>query len=79
MMLAGNDLNLAPATIPGLQLNGLRMTLARYPNSNPETDVFPTGWVTNNAGAKWLQPKAVGPAQYETTATPTYRPLLNKV
>ena len=36
------------------QVNGLRATLARYPNSNPEVDLFPTGYILN--GGSWLPP-----------------------
>ena len=38
--------------IDGLRLGGRRVTRARYPNSDPEFDTFPTGWVTET-GSKW--------------------------
>lgn len=44
----------SPALPPPPQVNGARATLARYPNSNPELDLFPAGYVTG--GGVWLPP-----------------------
>jgi hypothetical protein len=42
---------LPPQGLQALLLNGHRATLARYPNANPETDLFPTGYIMDSA---WL-------------------------
>jgi hypothetical protein len=36
----------------GLQLNGQRCTRARFPNANPEIDLFPEGWITSKCSYK---------------------------
>eukprot|EP00729_Bicosta_minor_P013033 gene13033-29451_t len=38
---------LSGAAIRALHINGVRATLARYPNSNPELDLFPDGYIAN--------------------------------
>jgi len=38
---------------PALHVGGHRATLARFPNANPELDVFPKGYIS---AAKWLPP-----------------------
>jgi hypothetical protein len=45
---------LVPQGIRALQLDGQRATLARYPNANPEQDMFPKGYVS--ATTTWLPP-----------------------
>jgi len=39
--------------IPALHVNSHRATLARYPNANPELDLFPVGYITEGT---WLPP-----------------------
>ena len=61
-------------SMPGLRLNGRRVTLARYPNSDPERDVYPTGWISAQ-GQQW-QAAPAGPApRFITNAEPSYEPL----
>ena len=36
---------LLPSGVPALRVDGRRSTRARYPNANPERDLFPTGWI----------------------------------
>jgi hypothetical protein len=55
--------------ITGLQLNGLRCTRARFPNANPETDLFPVGWIPN--AANWIPPHTYPAATTYTLPTPT--------
>jgi hypothetical protein len=43
-------------SIPELRVNGGRITQARYPNANPETEFWPVGYLTS-AKADWLAPK----------------------
>ena len=50
--------SLGPAGIPALQVEGTRATLARFPNANPELDLFPTGYVTDKTG--WMTPEHDG-------------------
>ena len=40
--------------ITSLRVGGARATRARYPNANPELDLFPKGYVT--AKTNWLAP-----------------------
>ena len=46
--------------IPELRVNGARVTQARYPNANPETQFWPTGYLTSNPrfapDGDWLNP-----------------------
>ena len=42
-----------------LRVDGVRVPLARYPNANPETDLFPAGWITT--ASRWLPPKPSPP------------------
>ncbi|EGD73635.1 hypothetical protein PTSG_05343 [Salpingoeca rosetta] len=35
-----------PAAITGLRVNGERAIRARYPDANPERDLFPKGWIS---------------------------------
>eukprot|EP01111_Echinosteliopsis_oligospora_P012301 TRINITY_DN4197_c0_g1_i1.p1 TRINITY_DN4197_c0_g1~~TRINITY_DN4197_c0_g1_i1.p1 ORF type:complete len:808 (-),score=212.17 TRINITY_DN4197_c0_g1_i1:52-2475(-) len=51
-------------SIPGLQMNGQRCTRARYPNSNPEIDLYPEGW--SGETVSWMPPI---PAEATTTTT----------
>ena len=44
---------LAAGALPALHLAGRRATLARFPNANPELDLFPVGYI---AAATWLRP-----------------------
>jgi len=51
----GKNIWKAPLALPAglqsvaaLQLNGHRATLARYPNANAETDLFPKGYIMNS-------------------------------
>ena len=43
-----------PQGVPALQIGGQRATLARYPNANPELDLFPAGYIT--AATTWAPP-----------------------
>eukprot|EP00931_Biecheleriopsis_adriatica_P028735 TRINITY_DN17128_c0_g1_i4.p1 TRINITY_DN17128_c0_g1~~TRINITY_DN17128_c0_g1_i4.p1 ORF type:complete len:907 (+),score=123.99 TRINITY_DN17128_c0_g1_i4:215-2722(+) len=43
-----------PRGVPALRHNGQRATLARFPNANPELDMFPVGYVTANT--EWMKP-----------------------
>ena len=72
--------DLSPSALPGLLLqggmpalhiNGHRATLARYPNANPELDIFPKGYISNVK--QWLPP-VPGPVSNETY-TVDLRPL----
>ena len=50
---------LLPNGIPALQLPGdIRATRARFPNSNPETDLFPTGYIMDTT--QWGKPEYRG-------------------
>ena len=40
----------------GLQVSGRRAILARFPNANPETDLFPKGWISSKT--TWVAPKS---------------------
>ena len=46
--------------IPELRVDGARATQARYPNANPETQFWPTGYLTSDTGfvpdGDWLNP-----------------------
>ena len=53
----------APPTMPALHVNGHRATLARFPNANPEIDIFPKGYIS--AAKAWLPP-VPGPVANET-------------
>eukprot|EP01065_Artemidia_motanka_P009903 TRINITY_DN1513_c0_g1_i2.p1 TRINITY_DN1513_c0_g1~~TRINITY_DN1513_c0_g1_i2.p1 ORF type:complete len:956 (+),score=352.44 TRINITY_DN1513_c0_g1_i2:69-2870(+) len=53
--LAGHDL---PKGVPALRHRQQRVTLARYPNANPELDLFPVGYITE--GTKWGAPEHNG-------------------
>lgn len=45
-----------PAGIRALRVNGFRATLARYPNANPELDMFPKGYMVGRTAQTWLPP-----------------------
>jgi hypothetical protein len=49
-------------SLQALQVNGHRATLARFPNANAETDLFPEGYIS---ASDWL-PSAPGPVSNET-------------
>ena len=51
------------ANASALRINGHRATLARFPNANPELDIFPKGYISR--AAAWLPP-APGPVWNET-------------
>ena len=60
------DLASLPAgalNMTSLRINGHRATLARFPNANPELDIFPVGYVSK--AAAWLPPTP-GPIWNET-------------
>lgn len=42
------------SSITGLQLDGVRAIRARYPNGNPETTLFPNGWI--HSDTTWTPP-----------------------
>ena len=46
-------------SVVDLRVNGMRAVRARFPNANPETDLFPLGWVTTKS--TWLPPKPSPP------------------
>ena len=46
-----------PHGITALQLDSARVTRARFPNANPELDLFPTGYA---GGGSWLKPEYKG-------------------
>ena len=52
---------LAAAPPTELRVDGVRVPRARFPNSNPETQQFPIGWVPTSSGNKWHPPRAPGP------------------
>ena len=47
--------SLGPAGIPALQVEGTRATLARFPNANPELDLFPAGYIADKTA--WMTPE----------------------
>ena len=47
--------SLGPAGIPALQVEGRRATLARFPNANPELDLFPAGYIADKTA--WMTPE----------------------
>ncbi len=47
-----------PQGVPALHHRGQRATLARYPDANPELDIFPLGYI--DADTAWLPPKYRG-------------------
>jgi hypothetical protein len=47
-----------PQGIQALQFDGKRATLARYPNANPELDLFPAGYIS--AKTSWAKPQYHG-------------------
>ena len=57
-------------SMTALHINGHRATLARFPNANPEFDIFPKGYIMD---ANWLPPLP-GPVWNETL-TIDLRPL----
>ena len=48
------------SAMPELRVDGVRYPRARYPNANPETDIFPKGWFTGG-GSTWKPPKPSPP------------------
>jgi hypothetical protein len=50
--------------LPALHVNGHRATLARYPNSNMELDLFPVGYITSTG--TWLAPDTSVPVSNYT-------------
>jgi hypothetical protein len=57
----------APDEIAGLRVNGMRAIRARWPNGDPEYQLFPDGWVSE---AKWSAPKKFPAAEDITVNTP---------
>ena len=56
-------------TFTGLRYNGKRAIRARWPNGDPETQLFPDGW--SAATVKWLPPQTFSiPAESIVVATP---------
>ena len=47
-----------PQGIQALQFDGKRATLARFPNANPELDLFPAGYITEQT--TWAKPQYHG-------------------
>ena len=52
----------------GLQMDGKRAILARYPNANPEIDLFPIGWIS--AKTKWAAPRTYPDPKWVLDQTP---------
>lgn len=52
----------------GLQIDGKRAILARYPNANPEIDLFPKGWIS--AKTKWAAPRTYPDPKWVLDETP---------
>ncbi len=46
-------------SVVDLRVDGVRAVRARFPNANPEFDLFPIGWVTTKS--TWLPPKPSPP------------------
>ncbi len=44
-----------------LRVNGIRFPRARFPNANPETDIFPVGWVSAPPDNAWHPAKPSPP------------------
>ena len=65
-------------SLPGLRLNGERVTLARYPNSDPERDMYPKGWISARGAAWHVSPPGPQPT-FVTTSEPSYAPLERNV
>lgn len=59
----------APTTAPALLVNGRRATLARFPNADIETDLFPAGYIMD---AAWLPPAPGGDTKPVADYTYTY-------
>jgi hypothetical protein len=55
--LSPAQLRLLPRGIPALRLDGKRAHRARYPNANPEVDLFPKGWVPISKQTSWHAPE----------------------
>eukprot|EP01062_Namystynia_karyoxenos_P003506 TRINITY_DN11258_c0_g1_i1.p1 TRINITY_DN11258_c0_g1~~TRINITY_DN11258_c0_g1_i1.p1 ORF type:complete len:903 (+),score=355.61 TRINITY_DN11258_c0_g1_i1:80-2788(+) len=53
--------HLGLSAVPELRANGERITQARYPNAHPETEFWPTGYLTSKESfvpqGDWLEPK----------------------
>lgn len=58
----------APLSFTGLRVAGARATRARWPNADPERDLYPTGWETSPA--TWIKPKMAGPASDVVVSQP---------
>ena len=70
--------SIAPGTEPvhtrALRFDGGQAAiLARYPNANPERQIFPAGWIPS-PGARWLPPNhtADGPTLSAIESRPEY-------
>lgn len=55
--LSPTQLRSLPRGIPALRLDGKRAHRARYPNANPEVDLFPNGWVPLSKQTAWHAPE----------------------
>lgn len=51
-----SDMGLGNTKFTGLRKNGMRMSPARFPNANPEVQVYPIGYLTSDT-SDWLAPK----------------------
>ena len=60
-----------PTPFAGLRVAGERATRARWPNADPEYDLFPKGWHDSSADGRWLPPRAgFAPADDVVIASP---------
>lgn len=57
-----------PTQFTGLRVNGRRGIRARFPNGDPETQLFPTGWIASDF--QWGRPRPHTPATEFNPATP---------
>eukprot|EP01112_Ceratiomyxa_fruticulosa_P011056 TRINITY_DN2973_c0_g1_i3.p1 TRINITY_DN2973_c0_g1~~TRINITY_DN2973_c0_g1_i3.p1 ORF type:complete len:456 (+),score=86.88 TRINITY_DN2973_c0_g1_i3:344-1711(+) len=55
--------------IHGLQINGQRAVRARFPNADPETALYPSGWWTGGEAA-WKKPLSYPPSITVLTSSP---------
>jgi hypothetical protein len=54
VQLSPAQLATLPAGIPALRINGKRVTRARFPNADPERDMFPIGYISGKTN--WRPP-----------------------
>ena len=65
--VAAVDRTLLPKGMNGLRVDGKRAIRARWPNGDPEAQLFPEGWSSATA---WAPPRAHSPAADITVQTP---------